>query len=151
MMTIFDKLNDDRGVRCKKICTIPHAVDQSGYAKEFLANNDETGRFWSTAFITGFLFSFMLQVCFLILGISSVSVLFSAAGALVFVFGAVGFGVVMGGVVKLYGWRSPKHARQAMIRAALCPSCAYSIAELIPESDGCAVCPECGAAWRFDG
>ncbi len=30
----------------------------------------------------------------------------------------------------------------------LCPSCAYGLADLSPEADGCTVCPECGGAWR---
>lgn len=30
----------------------------------------------------------------------------------------------------------------------LCPSCAYSLADLSPEADRCTVCPECGGAWR---
>jgi hypothetical protein len=30
----------------------------------------------------------------------------------------------------------------------LCPTCAYSLADLSPEADGCTVCPECGGAWR---
>jgi len=30
-----------------------------------------------------------------------------------------------------------------------CLACGYSIAGLEPQDDGCRVCPECGAAWRF--
>lgn len=30
-----------------------------------------------------------------------------------------------------------------------CPACSHSLTGLIPESDGCRVCPECGAAWRL--
>lgn len=30
----------------------------------------------------------------------------------------------------------------------LCPTCAYSLADLSPEADGCTVCPECGGAWK---
>ena len=35
-----------------------------------------------------------------------------------------------------------------MIRAGRCPACAYPLAGLAPQADGCIVCPECGAAWR---
>ncbi|QOI99054.1 MAG: hypothetical protein HRU70_00520 [Phycisphaeraceae bacterium] len=38
-----------------------------------------------------------------------------------------------------------------MIRVGRCPSCAYPIAGLAPEPDGCVVCPECAAAWSADG
>jgi hypothetical protein len=41
------------------------------------------------------------------------------------------------------------HALMTRLRAhALCPGCLYDLARLPVESDGCAVCPECGAAWR---
>jgi len=31
-----------------------------------------------------------------------------------------------------------------------CASCAYSLVDLVPEPDGCVVCPECNAAWKSD-
>ena len=31
-----------------------------------------------------------------------------------------------------------------------CGACLYELQGLIPESDGCVVCPECGGAWRLD-
>lgn len=31
----------------------------------------------------------------------------------------------------------------------VCPSCHYDLVGLSSQSDGCTVCPECGAAWRF--
>jgi hypothetical protein len=36
----------------------------------------------------------------------------------------------------------------AILKQGLCPACAYAIRGGTPESDGCVVCPECGAAWR---
>lgn len=33
-------------------------------------------------------------------------------------------------------------------RRGVCAACGYSIAEIEPQQDGCAVCPECGAAWK---
>jgi hypothetical protein len=40
------------------------------------------------------------------------------------------------------------------VRADLCDlraclACGYDVRGVPPESDGCTVCPECGAAWRF--
>jgi hypothetical protein len=32
---------------------------------------------------------------------------------------------------------------------AVCIECGYDLQELRTESDGCTVCPECGAAWRL--
>jgi len=43
------------------------------------------------------------------------------------------------------------HARRLARAYAMtghCGSCAYALDGLKPESDGCRVCPECGAAWR---
>lgn len=31
----------------------------------------------------------------------------------------------------------------------VCAACGVRLAEFDPESDGCTVCPECGAAWRL--
>jgi hypothetical protein len=49
---------------------------------------------------------------------------------------------------------SRRHARMRTVevirrfrRAELCPSCCYDLRSIEPEGDGCAVCPECGAAW----
>lgn len=40
---------------------------------------------------------------------------------------------------------------RAAIAAGLCGACGYPLDSLEPEADGCAVCPECGAAWRRRG
>jgi len=37
-------------------------------------------------------------------------------------------------------------ARQAVGR---CCGCTYELKGLVPDDDGCTVCPECGAAWRL--
>jgi hypothetical protein len=34
------------------------------------------------------------------------------------------------------------------VHAGLCGACGYPLESLEPETDGCVVCPECGAAWR---
>ena len=31
-----------------------------------------------------------------------------------------------------------------------CPCCGYGFAGIAPEADGARICPECGAAWRFN-
>jgi hypothetical protein len=48
--------------------------------------------------------------------------------------------------------RDAERARIAptLLGAGRCASCAYPIAKLPPEPDGCVACPECGAAWKFD-
>jgi hypothetical protein len=36
------------------------------------------------------------------------------------------------------------------VKNGICSACGYSIKGLEPQDDGCTVCPECGAAWRFE-
>ena len=45
------------------------------------------------------------------------------------------------------GW----HVAQELRSMQRCPCCAYRLTGILPESDGCVVCPERGAAWRLDG
>jgi hypothetical protein len=41
-----------------------------------------------------------------------------------------------------------RHLVTLFARAGVCPACTHSLHGLPVESDGCTVCPECGAAWR---
>lgn len=43
-----------------------------------------------------------------------------------------------------------ERVKPTLLSAGRCASCAYPIAKLPPELDGCVTCPECGAAWKFD-
>jgi hypothetical protein len=43
---------------------------------------------------------------------------------------------------------SPSLLAEVMVQIGRCGVCAYELKGLEPESDGCVVCPECGAAWR---
>jgi len=67
----------------------------------------------------------------------------------------VGFGILlhailMGQYFHRCKWQDAQSVVRAMTRSGLCPSCAYNIQGVDPETDGCTVCPECGAAWRLD-
>jgi hypothetical protein len=50
--------------------------------------------------------------------------------------------------------RSPARSRverniaPTLVAGGFCGSCGYPLEGLVPESDGCLVCPECSAAWR---
>jgi hypothetical protein len=53
-----------------------------------------------------------------------------------------------------WGWcfdRTVKGPGTALARLhrGLCGSCKYPIETTSPQSDGCTVCPECGAAWKL--
>ncbi len=43
---------------------------------------------------------------------------------------------------------NPVRRRAACLRFSVCPSCARDLHGLPLDSEGCAVCPECGGAWR---
>jgi len=40
------------------------------------------------------------------------------------------------------------HIAEIYLSAGKCAACAYKLAGLKPEQDGCVVCPECSAAWN---
>ncbi len=44
--------------------------------------------------------------------------------------------------------RAPQRRAEQLLQARLCGACGYSIESIETSSDGCRVCPECGAAWR---
>ncbi len=44
--------------------------------------------------------------------------------------------------------RRTRTARAACLEHSLCPSCGYTLTGIPLHADGCAVCPECGSAWR---
>lgn len=41
------------------------------------------------------------------------------------------------------------HAIRRTLLSRLCPACEFSLRDLLPQADGCTVCPECGAAWKI--
>lgn len=41
-----------------------------------------------------------------------------------------------------------QQAAEAFVAQGRCASCTYEMVGLPVEADGCAVCPECGAAWK---
>ncbi|MCC5821809.1 MAG: hypothetical protein LAT64_00815 [Phycisphaerales bacterium] len=59
------------------------------------------------------------------------------------------FGLTMTIMTCHMAWRSPEHARDALLEYDLCPVCVHGLGGIPPEPDGCVVCPECGAAWRM--
>ena len=44
---------------------------------------------------------------------------------------------------------SPRAYARAFVRSRRCAHCAYDLTNRPLEADGCVVCSECGAAWRF--
>ncbi len=64
--------------------------------------------------------------------------------------------VVLGVLVFGSGWALGAHDNEtidaykaALASRDLCRACGYDMQRLTPEADGCARCPECGAAWRL--
>ena len=63
------------------------------------------------------------------------------------------FAVVVLGVIALQLWLSRARAvvrAEVATRYGRCGACGYPL-QTPPASDGCTVCPECGAAWRTRG
>lgn len=51
----------------------------------------------------------------------------------------------------LYGWVLRGRygiVAEVYLAHGYCVSCGYSLIDLVVESDGCVVCPECNAAWK---
>lgn len=152
MMFAWQKLTDARG-KPRKPCQIRSACKISGYEKRFLIRRGDTTRFFVAFCVTGIPFAVFMAILMpmlvrLAIGSSPAGGTFTYRTLWVFLSHLVMFGGIMGAYVTLYGWRNASCAIRAMTRAGLCPSCAYKIDELVPEPDGCTVCPECGAAWK---
>jgi hypothetical protein len=69
---------------------------------------------------------------------------------------SVALPVVLGVLVFGSGWALGAHDNEmidaykaALASRDLCRACGYDMQRLTPDADGCARCPECGAAWRL--
>lgn len=53
-------------------------------------------------------------------------------------------------IVTIFVMRRTMGGRLARVyaHAGYCGSCGHDLAGILPEQDGCSVCPECGSAWR---
>lgn len=67
---------------------------------------------------------------------------FSIVGG--FAFASILFGL---SYIREAGWLT--RYMRGMISLGCCPVCTYNLSGLESETDGCTVCPECGAAWRL--
>lgn len=151
VMFAWQKLTDARGRKWSP-CSIRQACITSGQARVVLVRENETGRFWSSAWFMGLLYAILMmffgELTGVLFGIDISMSILSVPGQVQFWGYAISFGGAMGLINKFYGWRNASAAVQAMSRAGLCASCGYRIDEIEPEADGCTVCPECGGAWR---
>lgn len=103
----------------------------------------ETGGplFWSRAAVTGLVSSVPAAIIFVATGASP--------GTTLVVLGAVLlFASLQAFAQWCMGLGRAEEARDALLAARLCASCTYRLDATPPETDGCLVCPECGAAWR---
>jgi len=61
------------------------------------------------------------------------------------------FGVVFAAAIFVSdAGRAPTVVRRVLLEHSLCPGCASDLLDVEPNSDGCTVCPECGAAWKLE-
>ncbi len=151
MIFAWHRVVDERGRRWAP-CTIYRACKSSGYSRGYVAQRGDTSKFWRTFWGAGLPFALMMQTWHIVsiaLTTGIVMELLSPLSAGVFAFQLVVFGTVVGGFMIFCEWRSPEHAKRALLRSGLCPSCAYKLDDITPEPDGCIICPECGGAWRL--
>lgn len=149
MMFRWQKLTDARG-RKWEACDVRDAIAASGLSREQLVLPGQTTPFYQGLLLGGTLIVFLWWLVaklffpmLLDIPLWSLSGL-TLYGLLFFVPGTI-FGIELA----RNGWHSPRYAIEAMTHAGLCASCGYRINSLQPDSDGCTVCPECGAAWRM--
>jgi hypothetical protein len=50
-----------------------------------------------------------------------------------------------------HGFVNPARVARLMARSGLCAGCGAGLSDVETGSDGCAVCSECGSAWRIEG
>lgn len=61
---------------------------------------------------------------------------------------AIAAGMLMAIVHFETAWRSKDLAKMDLLPSGRCAACAFSLRGIVPEADGCTVCPECGCAWQ---
>lgn len=61
----------------------------------------------------------------------------------------IAFAMVFARGVLGLGGRMPGWVILQMLADGRCPRCGYEIGGVPADGDGCAVCPECGAAWQW--
>ena len=128
------------------------SVDDSIMKTEFKINREFmeslAPRFKKRDTLSSFL---LLGIMVVIIGIwlippiSSISVPGFITNVLVILSVVVLFGFMR--YLKLFGM---KLSCQTAILKHRCGACMSDLQGLIPESDGCVVCPECGGAWKLD-
>lgn len=129
----------------------------SGLKRTDIVRKEDLVSFWKMFLFCGLFFSIMMQVVRVLsvialawfLGRTRSQPLLDEGWFFESMFYFLSFGGIMGLMFSRIAWRSPQHAKAAMIRAGICPACGYQIGEVPVDADGCTICPECGAAWQL--
>lgn len=140
-------LRDDRGAR-RSLAGLGHAARSTGIEPDVLATRGDMASIWPAFCVIGgvsvMLFGFAIPMFFESISLAEFVIAWIVCSPFVFLFG----GVTTAFVTARAAWRSPRHARDAMLGHGLCPACVHGIDGIPPQPDGCVTCPECGAAWR---
>ncbi|MFK7884313.1 MAG: hypothetical protein AB8F26_09065 [Phycisphaerales bacterium] len=150
-MTIFDRITDARGARWKP-CEIKKVSKQTGIDRFLLAPPARRADMFRVAIFSGMYFGVGMAVSLILKELiitGQVDRLMIRLTLLMAPIGGLLSGVFFGFFASGYIWKSTTDARDAMLEYDLCPHCAHGIGSIPSEPDGCTVCPECGAAWRF--
>lgn len=140
------ELQDDRGRDVTKVARVGQLVRGLGWREQarFYKRQRESTPEWALAIRHGTQVFLYMPITFLV-----VDRFWGHKLGLV-----VGMLLVAGGIlVYLAAWSVTRHAvRKGVIAGARaverCACCAYVLSEIEAADEGCAVCPECGAAWR---
>lgn len=147
--TIFDRIEDDWGQRWKP-CEIVKASNESGIDRFLIAPPTRRPGILNAMAGIGVVSTVLMipvqsVIAWIQHGDPGLGIQIMLAPLYL-----IGFGLPMGYIASARMWRSTAHARDAMLEYDLCPHCGHGLGGIPPEPDGGMICPECGAAWRFN-
>ena len=151
-----NSFEDARGKR-HLVLPIKAVLKLSGLKRSDLVRKEDLMSFWKLSLFFGLFFAIVMRLVRVLteaglawyLGRTRLQPLFEDGWVFEFFVQFMVFGGIMGAVFSRMTWRSPQHAKSAMLRAGICPACRYQIDQVPVGSDGCTVCPECGSVWRL--
>ncbi len=122
-----------------------------------LVCKEDLKSFWSMFILFGSIFSVMMLLVKVGIALAAAWFLSTASSRaildedwiLIALINFLIYGSIMGFVFSRVAWRSPEHAKTAILRAGLCPACVYPIKGIPADEDECTLCPECGVSWRL--
>ena len=138
-----------------RVMPLKTVLKKSGLKRADLVRKEDLKSFWAMFILFGSVFSIVIQLVNTGITFATARYLTSPADfplvdenwILIGLFNFISYGGVMGFVFSRTTWRTPEHAKDAILRAGLCPACMYTIEGIPADEHGCTLCPECGVSW----